>query len=457
MTINESINTYIKTNLDRYIAETIRLCAQPSVSARSEGVRECADLVVELFSQHGLQTQKFETPGNPIIVGRLDGRSPRTLLFYNHYDVQPPEPLEEWTTPPFQPTVRDGMLFARGVADDKGEIIARLAALDAVRAAHSGELPCGVVFVAEGEEEVGSHHVAAFVREHTDLLKCNGAIWEGGGVGEDGETSTTLGLRGVLNVEFSVQLLSMDAHSGGAHAFPSAVWRLIRALTSIKDEHEHILIPGFYEAARRPSALDLELLDAQPNREANIRQVFGVREFVNGLTGKELQRAVFNPTCNIQGFTAGYQGPGSKTIVPARASAKVDFRLVPDQDPLDIFDKLRRHLDSWGFTDVTVTKIGAMWPFKASADNAFIALAKRIAGDMYTPPYRINPLGGGSSPEYAFAGPLGDIPIIDAGVGYFNSRGHAPDENIRLADFLQGAGYIAHILNEFANLELGKQ
>jgi acetylornithine deacetylase/succinyl-diaminopimelate desuccinylase-like protein len=256
----------------------------------------------------------------------------------------------------------------------------------------------------------------------------------------------------VLNVELSVQLMTMDAHSGGAHIFPSSVWRLIRALVSIKDEHEHILIPGFYERVKPPTGLDLQQLDAQPDREAHLREMLGIHEFVNGLTGKALGRAVFNPTCNIQGFTAGYQGPGSKTIVPARASAKVDFRLVPDQDPLDIFDKLRSHLDSWGFTDVTVTKIGAMWPFKASADDPFIELAKRIGEELYKPPFRINPLGGGSSPEYAFAVPLGNIPIIDAGVGYFNGRGHAPNENMRLADFLNGSIYLARILNEFASL-----
>lgn len=451
-TSNDSIDTFLKNNLDRYIAETIRLCAQPSVSARGEGVKECADLVADLFSRHGLQVQKLETPGNPVIIGRMSGESPRTLLFYNHYDVQPPEPLEEWTTPPFEPAIREGMLFARGVADDKGEITARLAALDAVRATHGGKLPCGVIFVAEGEEEVGSPNIAVFVQEHIDLLKCNGAVWEGGGVNDEGGTGTTLGLRGVLGVELSVQLLTMDAHSGGAHAIPSAVWRLIRALTSLKDIHERILIPGFYDHVKPPTELDLQLLDEQPDHEARMREMLGIREFVNGMTGKELRRAVFNPTCNIQGFTAGYQGPGMKTIVPARASAKVDFRLVPDQDPVDIFDKLRRHLDNQGFKDVSITKFGAMWPFKASADDPFIALAKRIGEELYKPPYRINPLGGGSSPEYAFAAPLGNIPIVDAGVGYFNGRGHAPNENIRLDDFRNGARYLARILDEFASL-----
>jgi acetylornithine deacetylase/succinyl-diaminopimelate desuccinylase-like protein len=454
--INESIDTFVQDNLERYIAEMVRLCAQPSISARSEGVRECADLVVELLTQHGLQVQKFETPGNPVIVGRLSGRSPRTLLFYNHYDVQPPEPLEEWTTPPFQPTVRDGMLFARGVADDKGELIGRLAAMDAVRAAHGGELPCGVLFVVEGEEEVGSHNIAGFVRDHTGLLKCQGAIWEVGGVGVQGEVGNTLGCRGILTLDISVQLMKMDAHSGGAHALPSSAWRLIRALVSIKDEHEHILIPGFYDAVKPPEPIDLQLIDALPDSEARMREFLGIREFVNGMTGKQLKQAVFNPTCNIQGLNAGYQGPGSKTIVPARASAKVDFRLVPDQDPDDIFAKLRRHLDDRGFTDVELKRSGAMWPYKASAEDPFIALAKRIGEEFYQQPYRLDPLGGGSSPEYAFGAPLGDIPIVWAGVGYFNSRGHAPDENIRLADFVKGSQYLARILNEFASLDEGR-
>src|SRR5690242_6969947 len=183
----QRIDEFLQVRVEQYIGETAELCAVPSVSAvGGEPMFACAALVAEVLARHGLEVQTFPTAGNPVVVGRASGASERTLLFYNHYDVQPAEPLELWTTPPFAPVVRDGALYARGAKDDKGEFIARLAAVDAVRAAHGGALPCGVTFVVEGEEEIGSPHVAQFVREHLDLLRSQGAIWEEGGVNADG-------------------------------------------------------------------------------------------------------------------------------------------------------------------------------------------------------------------------------------------------------------------------------
>ena len=450
--IENQLDTFLQSNLDNYIQETAQLCAQPSISARNEGVLECTELVIQILERHGLQVQKFESPGNPIIVGRAAGRSERTLLFYNHYDVQPPEPLELWTTPPFEPTVRDGALYARGAMDDKGQFIARLAALDSVRHVHGGTLPCNVTFVVEGQEEVGSPHIAQFVRDHTELLKCNAAIWEEGGVDPKGYPTTLLGCRGLLYVELAAETLKMDAHSGGAHHLPNAAWRLMQALMSLKGSDGKIAISGFYDRAHPPSAQDVVLLDALPNVEAWVRETFGVKEFVGGLSGNDFKRAVFNPTCNIAGLTAGHQGEGLKTVIPARATAKVDFRLVPDQDPDDIFAKLRAHLDREGFTDVNVTRLGAMWPYKASVEDPFLVLAARSAEAVYGRPYRIEPLSGGSSPIYAFAAPLGNIPVISAGAGNSNNRPHSPDEYVRLIDFLNGSRHIAYILNNFAEL-----
>ena len=450
--VENQLDTFLEKNLDLYIQETSELCAQPSISARKEGVLECAELVIQILERHGLQTQKFETAGSPVLVGRATGESERTLLFYNHYDVQPPEPLALWTTPPFQPAVRDGALYARGAMDDKGQFIARLAALDAVRHAHNGSLPCNVTFVVEGEEEIGSPHIAQFVRDHTDLLACHAAIWEEGGTDPEGNPITTLGCRGILYVELAVETLKMDAHSGGAHHLPNAAWRLVQALASLKEADGKIAIAGFYDDAHPPSAPDLALFDALPDTEEWLRETYGVKEFVGGLTGDDFKRAVFNPTCNIAGLTAGHQGEGLKTVIPARATAKVDFRLIPNQDPDDIFTKLRAHLDREGFTDVRVTRLGAMWPYKASAEDPFVLLAKRNAEAVYSRAYRIAPLAGGSSPIYAFAAPLGDIPVISAGVGNSNNRAHSPDEYVRLDDFLNGARHIARILNDFAKL-----
>ncbi len=448
---NQSMDKFINDNLDRYIAELTRLCAQPSVSARSEGVRECAPIVAEILRAHGFQVQSFDTPGNPILVGTARGKSAKTMLCYNHYDVQPPEPLELWTTPPYQPTLRDGALYARGVKDDKGEFISRLAAVDAVRAANDGELPVGVTFVVEGEEEIGSPHIAQFVREHKELLKSDGAIWEEGGINARGEPVNSLGKRGILSVEFATQTLTRDAHSGNGSVLPNAAWRLLWALASLKDRDEKILIPGFYDAAKPPSASDEKLLARKPYDEAATRKEFGVKEFLRGATGDAYQRAVFQPTCNIQGIGSGYQGAGGKTIVPAKAIAKVDFRLVPDQDPDDILKKLRAHLDREGFGDVQVKWLGAMWPAKVSGEHPLVELYARTAREVYGKESILIPMTGGSSPVYAFAGPL-NIPVINPGLGYDGSRTHAPDENIRLSDFVNASRHVARILDGFAGI-----
>lgn len=450
--MSSAIDRYLEENLEAYLQETIQLCAQPSVSATGQGVLECAQLVEQILQRHRFQTWKIEGYGNPVIVGRAQGRSQRTLLFYNHYDVQPPEPLELWDSPPFAPQIRDGKLFARGAKDDKGEFMARLAAVDAVRAAHGGELPCTVLFVVEGNEEVGSPGIAKFVQDHLELLRCDGAIWEEGGIDFEERPGTSLGRRGILAVELEVETLSRDAHSGSAHILPSAAWRMVRVLASLKDENERILIPGFYDHVQPISELDLELLRNLPDLEPYLRQTFGVRGFVNNLSGFELRKAVFNPTCNIQGITTGYQGLGSKTIIPARASAKLDFRLVPDQDPTDILQKLRAHLDAEGFTDVHITHADYMFPARSDPHHPLVELAARTAEEVYQKPYQLIPLTGGSSPVYAFARPL-NIPVIDAGVGFgITNRTHAPNENVRIQDFHNAARHIARILDGFADI-----
>lgn len=448
------IDRYIEAHIEDAIADLARLCAVPSVAAQGLGIEPCAELVAELLRARGFTAEIVPSDGNPVVLAEQAGRSQRTLLCYNHYDVQPAEPLELWTSPPFELTRRDGgatgpTLHARGVADDKGELVSRLAALDAVRAV-LGELPCRVKFLVEGEEEISSPSLPAFIERHADRLAADGCIWEFGAVTLEGQPIEYLGLRGICYVELSVQTLDLDAHSGiGGSIFPNAAWRLVWALNTLKGPDGRIRVPGFYDAVVPPSARDLELLAALPDTAPEHRATYGVRRFLNDLEGVELRREeVFAPTCTICGLTAGYQGPGSKTVLPARASAKVDFRLVPDQEPRDILAKLRAHLDAEGFEDVDVTFLGGEAPARTDPDDPFVQLVCWAATEVYGRSPLVWPMIGGSGPNHPFIHHL-RVPIATLGVGYPGARAHAPDEHIRIADLIRGTQHMAHVLVGF--------
>lgn len=445
------IDQYIEQHLNDSVAELSRLCAQPSVSAQGLGVKECAELVAEMLHKRGFSAQVHPTRGHPIITAEINGKKDRTLLFYNHYDVQPPEPLELWESPPFSPTVREGKLYARGVSDDKGHIQSRLTAIDAIKAV-TGELPCNFKFVIEGEEEISSVNLPPFVESHLKELAADACIWEFGGVSEREDPQMYLGMRGICYVELSVELLTQDVHSGvGGSIFPNAAWRLIWALSTLKDKNEQILIPGFYDDAKQPSARDLEMLAKMPDTTDDWKKRYGVKGFLKGLKpGVELKReAVFVPTCTICGLNSGYQGKGSKTVLPARASAKVDMRLVPDQDPEDIVGKLRKHLDAQGFNDVRVDFLGGEKPGRTDPDHPFIKLVADTAREVYGKEMEIAPMIGGSGPYFAFSQYL-KVPIGASGVGHSGSQAHAPNENIRLDLFVKGTQHTARIIQKFA-------
>lgn len=450
MTTFSQYDSYLDAHLEDSIAELSKLCAQPSVSAQNWGLKETAALVGEMLRKRGFKVEITPTAGAPIVYGVLKGRSEKTLMIYNHYDVQPAEPLELWETPPFEPTIRDGKLFARGVSDDKGHFTYRLFAIDALLAEHS-ELPCTVKWVLEGEEEVSSAHLHGYVEANVEKLACDACIWEFGGVDHNETPNQSLGLRGICYVELSVTTANQDCHSGlGGSIFPNAAWRLVWALNSLKDANEHILIPGFYEHVVPPSARDRELIAALPETAEEYKKRYGLDHFLNGLTGGvELRVAeVFQPTCTICGLTSGYQGPGSKTVLPAKASAKVDFRLVPDQTPEDILKKLRAHLDAQGFTDIEIAFLGGEAPARTDPDDPFVNLVVEAARDVYGVPQQINPMVGGSGPNAIFQKAL-KVPIVTAGAGYPGTGAHAPNENLRLDLYLKAAKHMVRILKAF--------
>jgi acetylornithine deacetylase/succinyl-diaminopimelate desuccinylase-like protein len=443
-TTDIKIDAYIEQNLDYWIQQLARLCAQPSVSAQNLGITECAELVATMLREQGFDATVMASAGNPVVYGEGNGRSDKTLLFYLHYDVQPAEPLELWHSPPFVLDQRGDKLYARGVTDDKGHIICRLAALAAVRDA-LGYLPGNVKFIIEGEEEVGSPNMPAFIEEHQALLAADACIWEFGSVDYNGTPQQSLGMRGICYVELSVKTADIDAHSGlGGSLFPNAAWRLTWALNTLKDQDERILIPGFYDDVVGPSERDLELIAQLPDEAAELKAQFGLERFLLDMEGgvEFRKTAVFNPTCTICGLESGYQGPGAKTVLPATARAKVDFRLVPDQDPADIVQKLRAHLDAQGFSDVTVNYLGGGRPAKVDPDDPFVQLVNQAARDVYGVDPLVEPLIGGSGPNYPFIHTLG-LPLVSAGVGYPGGQAHAPNENIRLDDFINGTRHTA--------------
>ena len=449
------IDAFLESHLDDSLRELGRLVAQPSISAQKIGLTETASLVADLLRARGFEATIHPTAGAPVVVARRirrtlrEGKSDKTLLFYNHYDVQPPEPLELWESPPFEPQIRDGKMYGRGVSDDKGHFVARLFALDALLA--EGDLPCNVKFIVEGEEETASVNLAKFIHEHTDLLKADACVWEFGGVDHTDTPMQYLGLRGIQYVELTVDLLSMDVHSGlGGSIFPNAAWRLVWALNSLKGADERILIPGFYDAVQQPSARDRELMSALADVTEEYKARYGVPYFIKGLKGgDELKiEEVFSPTCTICGLTSGYQGPGSKTVLPARASAKVDFRLIPDQEPKDILAKLRAYLDSHGFTDVKITDLGGDAPARTDPDHPFIKLVVDAAKEVYDKPMTLVPLVGGSGPSHPFVHELG-LPVATAGMGYPDTRTHAPNENIRIDLYLKHARHMARVVRKF--------
>jgi len=446
----EKIDSYINLHTDNFIDQLGRLCAQPSVSAHNTGIRECAELVAQMLQEHGFQAEIMASAGNPVVYGEGNGRSDKTILFYLHYDVQPAEPLDLWHSAPFQLTQRDGKLFARGSADDKGHIMARLAGLAAVKNT-LGELPCNVKFIIEGEEELGSPNMPAFVEEHQEKLAADACIWEFGGVNHDGAPTQTLGLRGICYVELALRTASRDAHSGlGGSIFPNAAWRLIWALNTLKDQDERILIPGFYDNVLPPTPYDLELLAQLPDDAENIKEMYGLKAYLKGMTsGLELKRtAVFEPTCTICGLDSGYQGPGSKTVLPAEARAKVDFRLVPDQTPDEVLEKLRAHLDAQGFEDVEIIFHGGTRPAKTDAEHPFVQLTSATAKAVYGRDMVVSPMSGGSGPNYPFVHTL-KLPVVASGVGYPGSAIHAPNEHVRVEDFRNGIRHTAYIVEAF--------
>ena len=451
MTATTALTAHADRMFSRTIEDLRRLVQIPSVAAQRRGIPEAAQAVRALFEgEGGRVTLLGDGGGSPVVVAEFEGRSPRTLLFYNHYDVQPAEPLEEWTVPPFDVTLRDGLILGRGVSDNKGDLMTRIAALRLLKATQGG-LPCRVKFVVEGEEEISSAHFGAITRAHTDLLRADACIWEYGERDAAERMHIVCGMKGICYLQLEARTAAVDLHSSFGAVVEGAATRLAWALATFKDRAGRVLIPGHYDRVRRPTA-DEEAAAAEipPDVVEDMRERVRVPELIGGVReAAAVRQLLFTPTCTICGIWGGYTLEGSKTVLPATAHAKVDFRLVPDQDPHEVARNVRRHLDAQGFRDIEVTVLGAEYPWRTNLRDPFVGLVRDVVREATGRATLVYPTSAGTGPMHDL-GPVLNIPLVSTGGGYWGSRAHAPDENVRESDFRETIVLMARLLERFA-------
>lgn len=452
--VQDDIGRYVDDHADEYLGWLRELLRQPSVAAQNLGMTEAAAIVIRQLDTIGAGPRLIDTRGGqPVVFGEIAADpavgSPRTLSFYNHYDVQPAEPFDLWDSDPWAAEIRDGRIWARGVSDNKGNIVARVAAIHAWQQVR-GPLPLKVRFIIEGEEEIGSPNLANFTADHPDLCAADACIWEFGGRALSGQPQIHLGLKGMCYVELHAHGASSDLHSSLATTVPNAAWRLVWALNALKGPDERVKIPGFYDRVLEPTAEERAALEALPDDDAAGLAHFGIDRYLLGLTGIEKRlRDSFQPTLTISGFESGYTGSGTKTVMPGAAMAKVDMRLCASQDPHEIYELLKAYLAAQGFGDIEVRLLSALMPARTPLTAPIVGVVAEAYEDLYGQAPLVYPTSAGSGPWYQLCERF-DVDGCTAGVGDGHSRAHEPNESIAVADFILGIKHIALIMERFA-------
>ncbi|UCH27456.1 MAG: M20/M25/M40 family metallo-hydrolase [Trueperaceae bacterium] len=449
----QTVLDFIRTHRDEAVRDLQTLLRQPSISAQKVGLEDCARLLKDQMVRDGIaDTQILPTDGGPeVVVGRLlNPDAKHTLLCYGHYDVQPPEPIEAWDSDPFAAEIRNGVIYARGATDNKSGCLAFVKAAKAFMAVR-GAPPVNLVFLFEGEEEVGSPHLEDFVLKHHDLLRCDASIGLDGGVHRTSlKPEVQLGIKAILYVELRVRGLKTDIWSGRAQTVKSPVWRLIQALAGIFDpDSGQVLIDGWYDDWLEPEEDDVRFLhdEARTFDMEAYRQQLGATHLSTSDPIELLKRAHYGASANICGIQAGYTGSGGKTIVPAEAMAKLDFRCPPRLEPERQLEKLRSHLLQRGFDDIELTVHTARKnPYKVSSREAISRATFRAAERVF-----------GTQPVVYGVSIQGIImlhiphPAVLSGFGAPENNLHAPNENMPVDRYIQGIEYAATIMEEYAS------
>jgi acetylornithine deacetylase/succinyl-diaminopimelate desuccinylase-like protein len=446
----EAVHRSIDDHRERALQVLARLVRQPSISAQNVGVRECARLLVSILEEFRIPARIIETPTQPVVYGELV-RDPSvyTLLCYGHYDVQPPDPLDQWESDPFDPVVRDGRIYGRGTADNKGQLLAHVLAAGAW-AEVAGRPPVNVKFVFEGEEESGSPSLADFVARNRDLLEADLVYISDGGVHPSGAPVISLGNRGILGLTLVAEGAARDTHSGNkGGVVPNPVWMLIHVLATMVDPTGRVLIDGFYDAVRPVGPAEEEILRSLPFDPESFGATSGVERLdMDGPT--YWRRIMLEPYVNINGVLSGYVGPGSKTIIPARAECRIDIRLVVDQRTEDVWEKVRRHVARVDpRVQVLRQGFGRMEATRTPPDHPAVqVVSDAVAAVRGVRPYTYLSMGG-SLPNAVWPDILGADHIT---VPYANAdeNNHAPNENLSVERFHEGVHISAQVFHAVA-------
>lgn len=424
---------HVDRSFPHLVSDLQKLIRQPSVSAKNQGIEECAKLVSSIMKKAGIQSEILRLKGvAPLVFGEVRSKKnpARTLLFYNHYDVQPAEPFELWDDDPFGGKVRGNKIFGRGSSDDKGELITRIKAVESFLKA-DGDVPCNIKFVIEGEEEIGSSHIESYLNKYRKKFACDAVIWEFGYVDSKDRPVVGLGMKGLLYVELLAREAVRDAHSSLAVIIKNPAWRLIEALGTLRDSNGKILIKNWYDEVVPFSKEDLRLLQQEPFDEQAFKSEYGIRKFVGGKKGIDVKKALAgDPTCNIAGIVSGYTLQGAKTVLPASATVKIDFRLVPKMDPKKQFARLKSHLKKNGFSDIVVKMYHGEAASRTSPSDPFVSCVRDAAKSSFGK-YVLNISNAGTGPMHSFANIL-RAPCVSIGSTHVFSRIHSPNEYARL-------------------------
>lgn len=453
------------TRFDRYVDRHARnfierlqaLCRLPSVAARGSGMRSVAEAVEQMLQRVGAGTRVFKMGGGyPIVYGEC-GAGERCFLVYGHYDVQPIGQLSEWSSGPFASAIVDGKLYARGAADSKGNLVARIAAVEAYQKSFS-KLPMCLRFIIEGEDGLASPSLYKFTVEHPELLRADGCLWDDGDKDTKERLVISLGFKGIAFLELRAYGARTDLHSKWGGVVSNPAWRLVQALSTMLSPKGLITIDDFASHVAPLTSEDKQALKTVELDEAGLRGEFRIGGWVRNLTGKELTKElIFGATCTICGIHTGHTEAGAKTILPGKAVARLDFRLVPDLTPELVVALLRQHLDTRGFQDVEIIELGNM-PFAKSSTRSIVArAATESAAEIYHAEPIVYPLDPASGPVGTVSGVnTPPTPVVSFGVGYAGSNLHGPDENIRLDDFIQGIKYFGRVIQRLAEIEEDK-